>query len=43
MAAQSEQEAGAREQSRILLFDPVTEEAVWEEKPIGKNDPIPVF
>ena len=29
--------------SRILLFDPVTEEAVWEEKPIGKHDPIPMF
>lgn len=28
---------------RILLFDPVTEEAIWEEKPIGKNEPVPVF
>ena len=29
--------------SRILLYDPVTEDAIWEEKPIGKKDPIPVF
>ncbi|MFA6560630.1 MAG: sulfatase [Verrucomicrobiia bacterium] len=26
---------------RILTYDPATGEAVWEGKPIGKNDPIP--
>jgi arylsulfatase A-like enzyme len=29
--------------SRILTYDPVTEEVFWEEKPIGKNEPIPMF
>jgi arylsulfatase A-like enzyme len=29
--------------NRILTYDPVTEEVIWENKPVGKNDPIPVF
>ena len=29
--------------NRILTYDPVTEEVIWEGKPVGKNDPIPMF
>jgi arylsulfatase A-like enzyme len=29
--------------NRILTYDPITEEVVWEGKPIGKTDPIPMF
>ncbi len=29
--------------SRILLYDPVTEEVIGEEKPSGKKDPTPAF
>jgi arylsulfatase A-like enzyme len=29
--------------SRILTYDPVTEEVIWENKPVRKTDPIPMF
>lgn len=29
--------------NRILTYDPVTEEVIWENKPVGKNEPVPVF
>jgi arylsulfatase A-like enzyme len=28
--------------SRILLYDPVTEEVIWEGRKVGKTDPIPL-
>ncbi len=28
---------------RVLTYDPVTEEVIWEGERVGKNDPIPLF
>jgi hypothetical protein len=29
--------------ARILTYDPVTEEVIWEGKPVKKTDRIPLF
>lgn len=34
--------AAPRSADRVLIYDPATDVAIWEGKPIGKDDPIPV-